>query len=287
MKKRISVLMTVCLFLSCSLASCSGSGKSSVSGGSEKEKQVFHEEIPYETETGAPAVKEYKEADADKSGGDADSDENDSGYIPEKPIGGDITGNWEITDEGTGELITLMFEADGGGSVYIDATKYLFFNKEGNLCVYGMDIGDNTVQFDGKTMTVTLSTDLLGDEIEKLTEDATLMILEKTEPGGSSELDGEYRFAGGVLGTAFADRLSDFTGGRELPVYARISGEDFGLKLDRLFTWSADGDTLTVSGTGSILGGADGDISYSVSGDKLILYYPLGGTSILTRSKLK
>lgn len=287
MKKRISVLMTGCLFLSCFLTSCSGSGKSSVSGDSEKEKQVFHEEIPYETETGDPAVKEYREADVDKSGGNADSDENDSGYIPEKPIGGDITGNWEITDEGTGELITLMFEEEGGGSVYIDATKYLFFNKEGNLCVYGMDIGDNTVQFDGKTMTVTMSTDLLGDEIEKLTEDATLMILEKTEPDVSSELDGEYRFAGGVLGTVFADRLSDFTGGRELPIYARINGEDFGLKLDRLFTWSADGHILTVSGTGSILGGADGNISYSVSGDKLILYYPLGGTSILTRSKLK
>ncbi len=283
MKNRFSVLMTLCLFLSCSFASCSGSGKNSVSEESEKEKQVFHEETPDETETGTPAIKEYREADDDK----ISEDENDSGYIPEKPIGGDITGNWEITEEGTGELITLMFEEDGSGSVYIDATKFLFFNKDGNFCVYGMDIGDNTMQFDGKTMTVTLSTDLFGDKIEKLTEDATLMILEKTEPGSSAELDGEYRFAGGFLGTAFAERLNELTNGKEIPIYARISGEDFGLKLNRLFTWSTDGDTLTVSGTGSILGGADGDISYSVSGDKLILHYPFGGTSILTRSKLK
>lgn len=272
MRKKIRAFIAVCLVTAGVFTSCSKDSKDRSSAG---EKDISSES------------NNRKNGNNDSAVNDTSGDEDASEYIPKKPIGGDVTGNWEITDEGTGEIITLMLEKDGSGSVYIDTTKYLFLNKEGNLCIYGMDIGDNSVDFDGKTLTVTLNTDLLGDEIEELTRDATLMVLEKTEPGSNSELDGEYRFTGGVLGTLFSDKLTGkILGDKELPVYIRISGEDFGIKIDRLFTYSADGNTLTVSGTENFLEGADTDIRYSVSGDKLILYY-LTGTKTFTRSKLK
>lgn len=285
MRKKIKTFIAVCLVTAGVFTSCSKDGKNRSSAG---EKDISSESGSYK-ETSPPAGE--KESRSGKTG-NKDSSVNDtsgdaSDDIPGKPIGGDVTGNWEITDEGTGEIITLMLENDGSGSVYIDTTKYLFLNKEGNLCIYGMDIGDNSVDFDGKTLTVTLNTDLLGDEIEELTRNATLMVLEKTEPGSSSELDGEYRFTGGVLGTLFSDKLTGkILGDKELPVYIRISGEDFGIKADRLFTYKTDGNILTVSGTENFAEGADADIRYSVSGDKLIVYY-LTGTKTFTRSKLK
>lgn len=284
MKKKIAAFIAVCFAATGILTSCSKDNKNKSSAG---KKDMSSESIDYqetslsEKESGS-GKNRHDDSSINDTSGDASED------IPEKPIGGNVTGNWEITDEGTGEVITLMLEDDGSGSVYIDTTKYLFLNKQGNLCIYGIDIGDNSVDFDGTTLKVTLNTDLLGSEIEELTRNSTLMVLEKTEPGSSSELDGEYRFAGGALGAVFSDKLTGkLLGNEELPVYIRISGEDFGIKIDRLFTYKTDGNVLTVSGTEKFAEGAESDIKYSVSGDKLILYFLTGKKAIFTRSKLR
>lgn len=284
MKKKIAAFIAVCFAATEILASCSKDNKKKSSAGKKdmsSESIDYQETSPSEKESGS-GKNRHDDSSINDTSGDAPED------IPENPIGGDVTGNWEITDEGTGEVITLMLEDDGSGSVYIDTTKYLFLNKKGNLCIYGMDIGDNSVDFDGTTLTVTLNTDLLGSEIEELTRNSTLMVLEKTEPGSSSEFDGEYRFTSGALGTVFSDKLTGkLLGNEELPIYIRISGEDFGIKIDRLFTYKTDGNVLTVSGTEKFAEGAESDIKYSVSGDKLIIYFLTGNKTILTRSKLR
>lgn len=286
MKKRITAFIAVCLMTAGIFVSCSKDNKT---GSSTEEKDMSSENNSYEENSASAAKTEsgsgktvFNEKGTDNSSGNVSED------IPEKPIGGDVTGNWEFTDEGTGEIITLMLEEDGSGSVYIDTTKYLFLNKKGNLCIFGMDIGDNSVDFDGTTLTATLNTDLFGSEVEELTRNSTLMVLEKTEPGSSSELDGEYRFIGGALGTVLSDKLTGkLLGDGDLPVCIRISGEDFGIKTDRLFTYKTEGNVLTVSGTEKFAEGAESDIKYSVSGDKLIIYFLTGRKTIFTRSKLK
>lgn len=284
MKKKIAAFIAVCFAATGILASCSKDNKIKSSAGKKdmsSESIDYQETSPSEKESGS-GKNRHDDSSINDTSGDASED------IPEKPIGGNVTGNWEITDEGTGEVITLMLEDDGSGSVYIDTTKYLFLNKKGNLCIYGMDIGDNSVDFDGTALTVTLNTDLLGSEIEELTRNSTLMVLEKTEPGSSSEFDGEYRFTGGALGTVFSDKLTGkLLGNEELPIYIRISGEDFGIKIDRLFTYKTDGNVITVSGTEKFAEGIGSDIKYSVSGDKLILYFLTGKKAIFTRSKLR
>lgn len=286
MKKGITAFIAVCLMTAGIFASCSRSNKSGSSAG---EKNMVSKSGSRQ-ETSAPAAE--TENSSEKNRNDEKNTSNSSGIvsedIPEKPIGGDVTGNWEFTDKGTGEIITLMLEEDGSGSVYIDTTKYLFLNKKGNLCIFGMDIGDNSVDFDGTTLTITLNTDLLGSEVEELTRNSTLMVLEKTEPGSSSDLDGEYSFISGTLGDILSDKLTGkLLGDVDLPVCIRINGEDFGIKTDGFFTYKTDGNVLTVSGTEKFAEGVESDIKYSVSGDKLIIYFLTGNKTILTRSKLK
>lgn len=284
MKKKIAAFIAVCFAATGILASCSKDNDNKSSA----EKKNMSSDNTVCPETSASEKENISRKDNHDNSSINDTSGAASDDIPDKPIGGDVTGNWEFTAEDTGEIITLMLEDDGSGSIYIDTTKYLFITKNGNLCIYGTDIGDNSVDFDGTTLTVTLNTDLLGSEIEELTRNSTLMILEKTEPGSSSELDGEYRFTGGALGTVFSDKLTGkLLGNEELPIYIRISGEDFGIKIDRLFTCKTDGNVLTVSGTEKFAEDTESNLKYSVSGDKLIVYFLTGKKLILTRSKLK
>lgn len=244
------------------------------------------------------SIEKYNENDNAPRSDDEDNNDTvpaienftDSGKdaIPESPIGGDITGSWDMTDKSSGEIITLMLEKNGSGSVYIDLCKYIFFTKEKRLYLLGMETNENSVQFDGATLTATLETDLLGRKFKELAKGNVLLTLEKVEPGSPDDLNGDYRFTGGEAWKYLTENYLDkITGGRDIPVFARISNEDFGIKIDEIFSYTAEETTLTLSGASGILSEAKGNIGYSVYDDKLILYYPTGGTAVLERSNLK
>lgn len=118
--------------------------------------------------------------------------------------------------------------------------------------------------------------------------DLTILTLERTGNSDASGLDGEYSLTGGMMGEVIISSFAEeFSAGADIPVYMVIDDENFGIKLDNLFTYSISGNILEISGLDAISDELDGmesgEVPYSVNGDELTIFDDNGDIIIMTR----
>lgn len=292
MKRKLIAIFAACITLTCSLASCGDSDESESekssrkknsssdisdkddiddkdsdddSGDSKKEKATKDsDEDVTEEKTTVPDDEDVTESD--------EGDDSDFGGSDEA-IGGDVTGYWELPD--TSEEKTAMgFDGNGSGSILVDATSIMHFTSDRKFYMEDMEF---EAEFDGKTITVSADASDFGTDADDVDMDLTILTLERTDGSDASGLDGEYSLTGGMMGEALAGSFSEeFNTEADIPIYMIIEGENFCVKLDNMFTYSTDGNMLTISGLDAISDELDGiesgEVPYSVNGNKLTIF---------------
>lgn len=310
MKRKLIAIFAACITLTCALASCGDTDESDSEKSSRKKNSssdVSNKDDDDDSDDDGNDKKE-KTTKSDRKKKDeatttAVDDDDDITTTKKKPtkkddpisgtnspidsdeaIGGDVTGYWEIPDESE-ETIAMGFDENGNGSVFVDATSMMYFTSDQKLCMEGMEFD---AEFDGKTITVTADPSDFGESDENIDMDLTILTLERTGKPDISGLDGEYSLTGGMMGEIIISSFAEeFSAGTDIPVYMIIDGENCGIKLDNLFTYSTDGNMLTISGLDTIsdeLDGIDsGEVPYSVNGDELTIFDDNGDIIIMPR----
>lgn len=305
MKRKLIAIFAACITLTCSLASCGDTDESESEKSSRKKNS-----------SSDVSDKDDADDDSDDDNGDDDDDDNDDDKKEKtttkpskkkkdtitstiaddiddenpsfgdsnKAIGGDITGYWKMPDEGE-ETIAMGFDGNGNGSVFVDATSIMYFTSDRKLYMEGMEFD---AEFDGKTITVTADASDFGESDENIDMDLTILTLARTGKPDASGLDGEYSLTGGMMGEVIISSFAEeFSAGADIPVYMVIDGENFGIKLDNLFTYSTEENMLSISGFDAIsdeLGGIGSEeIPYSVNGEELTIFDDNGDIIIMPR----
>lgn len=306
MKRKLIAIFAACITLTCALTSCGDTDESDSEKSSRKKNSSSDvsdkddiddedsdddnddDDDKKEKITTESSNKKTTSASGDDSEDDdvtePDKDDDSDFGNSDEAIGGDITGYWEIPDE-SDETIAMGFDENGNGSVFVDATSMMYFTSDQKLCMEGMEFD---AEFDGKTITVTADPSDFGESDENIDMDLTILTLERTGKPDVSGLDGEYSLTGGMMGEVIISSFAEeFSAGADIPVYMIIDGENFGIKLDNLFTYSTDGNMLTISGLDTIsdeLDGMDsGEVPYSVNGDELTIFDDNGDIIIMPR----
>lgn len=309
MKRKLIAIFAACITLTCALASCgdtdesdsekSSRKKNSSSDVSDKDDDDDSDDDGNDKKEKTTKSDRKKKDEATTAAADDDDDITTTKKTPNKKdnpisgtnssidsdeaIGGNITGYWEMPDEGD-ETIAMGFDENGNGSIFVDATSIMYFTSDQNLYMEGMEFA---AEFDGKTITVTADPSDFG-EPEDTDMDLTILTLERTGKPDASGLDGEYSLTGGMMGELLISSFAqEFSAGADIPVYMIIDGENFGIKLDNLFTYSTNRNMLTISGLDTIsdeLDGMDsGEVPYSVNGDELTIFDDNGDIIIMPR----
>ncbi len=301
MKRKLIAIFAACITLTCSLASCGDSDESESekssrkknsssdvsdkddiddkdsdnndddddSDDNKKEKSTKDSDKKENEKTTAASDDNLDDEDVTKPDEGDDSDFGGS----DEAIGGDVTGYWELPD--TSEEKTAMgFDGNGSGSILVDATSIMHFTSDRKFYMEDMEF---EAEFDGKTITVSADASDFGTDADDVDMDLTILTLERTDGSDASGLDGEYSLTGGMMGEALAGSFSEeFNTEADIPVYMIIEGENFGVKLDKMFTYSTDGNMLTISGLDAISDELDGiesgEVPYSVNGNKLTIF---------------
>lgn len=306
MKRKLIAIFAACITLTCALTSCGDTDESDSEKSSRKKNSSSDvsdkddiddedsdddnddDDDKKEKITTESSNKKTTSASGDDSEDDdvtePDKDDDSDFGNSDEAIGGDITGYWEIPDE-SDETIAMGFDENGNGSVFVDATSMMYFTSDQKLCMEGMEFD---AEFDGKTITVTADPSDFGESDENIDMDLTILTLERTGKPDVSGLDGEYSLTGGMMGEVIISSFAEeFSAGADIPVYMIIDGENFGIKLDNLFTYSTDGNMLTISGLDTIsdeLDGMDsGEVPYSVNGNELTIFDDNGDIIIMPR----
>lgn len=296
MKRKLIAIFAACITLTCALASCGDTDESESEKSSRKKNSssdvsdkddIDDEDSDDDNDDDDDKKEKTTSASDDDSEGDdvtePDKDDDSDFGNSDEAIGGDITGYWEMPDEGD-ETIAMEFGKNGNGSVFVDATSIMYFTSDQKLCMEGMEFD---AEFDGKTITVTANPSDFG-EPEDTDMDLTILTLERTGNSDASGLDGEYSLTGGMMGEVIISSFAEeFSAGADIPVYMVIDGENFGIKLDNLFTYSTSGNILAISGLDAISDELDGmesgEVPYSVNGDELTIFDDNGDIIIMTR----
>ncbi|MCM1008592.1 MAG: hypothetical protein NC485_11855 [Ruminococcus flavefaciens] len=296
MKRKLIAIFAACITLTCALASCGDTDESESEKSSRKKNSssdvsdkddIDDEDSDDDNDDDDDKKEKTTSASDDDSEGDdvtePDKDDDSDFGNSDEAIGGDITGYWEMPDEGD-ETIAMGFGKNGNGSVFVDATSIMYFTSDQKLCMEGMEFD---AEFDGKTITVTANPSDFG-EPEDTDMDLTILTLERTGNSDASGLDGEYSLTGGMMGEVIISSFAEeFSAGADIPVYMVIDGENFGIKLDNLFTYSTSGNILAISGLDAISDELDGmesgEVPYSVNGDELTIFDDNGDIIIMTR----
>ncbi len=282
MKRKLIAIFAACITLTCALASCGDTDESESEKSSRKKNSSSDVSDKDDDDDGND--KKEKTTKSDRKKKDDPISGTNSSIDSDEAIGGDITGYWEIPDE-SDETIAMGFDENGNGSVFVDATSMMYFTSDQKLCMEGMEFD---AEFDGKTITVTADPSDFGESDENIDMDLTIFTLERTGKPDVSGLDGEYSLTGGMMGEIIISSFAEeFSAGTDIPVYMIIDGENCGIKLDNLFTYSTDGNMLTISGLDTIsdeLDGIDsGEVPYSVNGDELTIFDDNGDIIIMPR----
>lgn len=296
MKRKLIAIFAACITLTCALASCGDTDESESEKSSRKKNSssdvsdkddIDDEDSDDDNDDDDDKKEKTTSASDDDSEGDdvtePDKDDDSDFGNSDEAIGGDITGYWEMPDEGD-ETIAMGFGKNGNGSVFVDATSIMYFTSDQKLCMEGMEFD---AEFDGKTITVTANPSDFG-EPEDTDMDLTILALERTGNSDASGLDGEYSLTGGMMGEVIISSFAEeFSAGADIPVYMVIDGENFGIKLDNLFTYSTSENILAISGLDAISDELDGmesgEVPYSVNGDELTIFDDNGDIIIMTR----
>lgn len=197
-------------------------------------------------------VKKFSDVEAttEDNGGN-----NTSGKIDSK-----IVGKWNTTENGFSG--SYVFDKNGNGSVYLDATSMYHFEGD-TLVIGGEKFGPDAYDFDGTNFSLEAN----GVEFLKM---------EKIE-GAKKGLDGTYNIVGGYFYDAFEDQYNN-TDTYSLDMI--VDGEELFFRMNDCFTFTADGKTMKFIKGAELMNNEE--IKYTIVGNKMT--FTAGGSKqILTK----
>lgn len=259
--KRLSAIIIACALIMGAGASCSSddAGSSAVSRPVTDTPLLVDtdENDPVQTdaprsgmETDVPESSDIPQDTSSAPGTDVqESTEQSETYAPEQTTdtpqqaGGDITGNWLISESG-GLGVGIGF-SEGNGSVFVDFSEQMHFDRDGFV------VGDKTitdVDYDGTVLTV-----------------SDLMVLKRTGPLDFTTCDGEYTLESGTLYDSLVTTIGEQFGveSSDTKVYFGIDGETFYMRFDDMFSYTVSGNMLAMKGNVRVLGDEAGNGSYA------------------------
>lgn len=179
---------------------------------------------------------------------------------PSGKVDSKIVGKWN-TKEG-GFSGSYVFDENGNGSVYLDATSMYHFEGE-TLVIGEEEFGPDAYDFDGTNFS------LEANGVEFIT-------MEKTE-GAKKGLDGTYNITGGYFYDAFEDQYNN-TATYSLDMI--VDGDELFFRMNDCFTFTADGKTLKFIEGAELMNNQE--IKYTITGEKMT--FTAGGSKqILTK----
>lgn len=205
--------------------------------------------------------------------GDSDSGSKKS---KKKDKTSEVVGKWSmpsISEAGVDDG-GIEFGENGKGSIWEETSSLLYF-EEGGLNVGGTLIDSQYIDFDGKTLAVSMS----GQD---------MLTIERTGEENADTYDGEYTLESGILYDALVSSFADEENA-DLDVYISFDGDTSNVYFPDLFDYKIDGDKMTISGMAAFLmDGSDEEeveVTFEVDGDTLKMTDDKGDTEELTRVK--
>lgn len=168
---------------------------------------------------------------------------------------GNIIGMWY-----SDELYGFIFEENGSGGVFVDATEMVHFTDDGQFFMSEMTLEPETISFDGTNLSITVT----GNEVLSMT---------RNNGNNPDTFDGTYTLKSGAFYEGMVTSLGERFGvsSEDALVYAVVDGEEMYIEFAGLFTYTAEDGTAVINGLEG-MGVPDGSaVEYEFSGDKLII----------------
>lgn len=186
--------------------------------------------------------------------------ENNSGSKPSGKVDSNVVGKWNTTENGFSG--SYVFEANGKGSVYLDASSMYHF--EGDTLMIGSEkFGPDAYDFDGKNFK------LEANGVE-------FFNMKKTE-GAKNSLDGTYNIVGGYFYDTFDKQYANTT---TYSLDMIVDGKNLFFRMNDCFTFTADGKTMKFIEGAELMNNEE--IKYTIVGNKMT-FTAGGAKQILTK----
>ena len=274
MKKLLAVLMACAMmtgvFASCGKNESSESKKDvSVSDSSEEDKTTESEteedttesETEEETETTEETTTETTTestttADSETEEETTESVEEDTKTDFESIVNAvgvtdkNIVGTW-FTDAGDETIMIFNLKEDGNADILMDMTELTHFTSDGKLFMNDTVFESDCIVYDGAGLAVTINE-----------QDAFTMT---KESGSADSFDGVYTMTSGTIYDSLMTSVDEST-----EIVVIISGEKLYSGYRNMFRYSADGETITMTGLETIGMEDDSQSKYEVNGDSIV-----------------
>ncbi|MCM1314648.1 MAG: hypothetical protein NC205_05770 [Prevotella sp.] len=240
MKKLIAVL-SVCMMITCSFASC---GDEKTEESSEKSVSVSESEAETsETETEEDTTQEETTTEIV-------TEEETTEATTEKSVE-DLTGMWYTEDE-DGTFAGFKIKPDGKIDMIVDVTEMSHFTADGGLFMNGDILKSEYIDYDGKNLVIEFN----GKEAFNMTKDS----------GDADSYDGEYTLKSGVM----YDSVSD-DGNYDVGVI--VNGEMMFAGYRDILSYTINDNIVSLNGLKNLDYDFDtAEVEYELSGDKITLF---------------
>lgn len=216
----------------------------------EAEEDTSEDATEPTTKKKKPTTTEAEENTTEDNGGN-----NTSGKVDSK-----IVGKWNTKENGFSG--SYVFDANGNGSVYLDATSMYHF--EGDTLMIGSEkFGPDAYDFDGKNFK------LEANGVE-------FFNMKKTE-GTKNSLDGTYNIVGGYFYDIFEEQYANTT---TYSLDMIVDGKNLFFRMNDCFTFTADGKTMKFIKGAELMNNEE--ISYTIVGNKMT-FTAGGAKQVLTK----
>lgn len=281
MKKLLAVL-TVCTMLTCAFASCgnekeeSSESKKDVSVSDSSEEDTTAEEVTTEeTETTTETTEETttetttEETTTTETTTETttsvDETEEENGESIEEDTKTDfesIINSEGVTDENIlgmwfaeedDVVMGFNFKEDGNADIFMDMSELIHFTSDGKLFMSDAVLESDYINYDGSTLAVTVNE-----------QDAFTMT---KESGSADSFDGVYTMKSGTIYDSLMTSVDEST-----EILVIVNGEKLYSGYRNMFRYSANGETVTMTGLETIGIENDAQSKYLVNGDSIVFH---------------